>query len=202
MKRFFTSAAALMASLCLAACSVTGKDSSRKNGLDCAFQSSVSLTMDRLSAEGRITRFGEGVWRAEFDSPNTLSGVTLDFAEGNVTASYKGLSFSVPQSALPVKAMMLELIEAVDSCAKLEELSGKEEDGALLIGGNLEAGEYTLSVDGEGSISAFEMPGSKLKIVFSEVTAIEGALPEETTETASEEALPSPTEEETDGQER
>ncbi|HOR23008.1 MAG TPA: hypothetical protein PLY43_09825, partial [Ruminococcus sp.] len=154
------------------------------------------------SAEGRITRFGEGIWRAEFDSPNTLSGVTLDFAEGNVTASYKGLSFSVPQSALPVKAMMLELIEAVDSCAKLEELSGKEEDGALLIGGNLEAGEYTLSVDGEGSISAFEMPGSKLKIVFSEVTAIEGALPEEATETASEESLPSPTEEETDGQER
>ena len=193
MKRSFTSAAALMASLCLAACSVTGRSSSsRENGLDCPFQSSVSLTVDRLTAEGRITRFGEGVWRAEFDSPNTLSGVTLDCAEGDVTASYKGLSFSVPQSALPVKAMMLELIEAVDSCAKLEELSGKEEDGALLIGGSLEAGEYTLSVDGQGSISAFEMPGSKLKIVFTDVTAIEGALP--TTEPVTEEAPPETTE--------
>ena len=47
----------------------------------------------------------------------------LEFSEGNVIASYKGLTFSVPQSAVPVKAMMLNLIMAVDDNAKLEELT-------------------------------------------------------------------------------
>lgn len=183
MKRFFASAAALTASFCLAACSVTGGGStSRKNGLDCAFQSSMSLTMDRLTAEGTLTRAGSGEWQVEFDSPNTLSGVTLSLSQGEVTASYKGLSFSVPRSALPVKAMMLNLAEAVDSCSGQEELSGKEEDGSLIVSGSLEGGEYSITVDGNGALTAFEMPGSKLKIVFTDVTVIEPSLTHETTE--------------------
>ena len=118
MKRLITFAAALLMAACLAACSAAGGAKTNKpNGLDSSFQAAVGVILEDLNAEGTIKRFGNGMWEVEFTSPNSLSGVKLSFSEGNVTASYKGLNFSVPQSALPVKAMMLNLISAVDELA-------------------------------------------------------------------------------------
>ena len=90
--------------------------------------------------------------------------------DGNVSADYKGLSFSVPRSALPVKAMLLNLIDAVDENARKEELKGSENEGKLEIPGSLESGDYTLSVDENGYIAAFSMPNNLLCITFSEVS--------------------------------
>jgi len=174
MKRIFTFVLTIGAVLCLAACAVTkGGSSSRRNGLGSAFSAAVSITIDRLEAQGEIKRYGEGVWEIEFSEPNTLSGVKLEFSEGNVLASYKGLSFSVPQSAVPVKAMMLNLIKAVEDNAKLDELSGEESDGMLKISGSLDGGDYTLTVDGNGLLSGFEMPNNKLSMKFSEMKTAE-----------------------------
>ena len=174
MKRIFTFVLTIGMALCLAACAVTkGGSSSRRNGLGSAFSAAVSITIDRLEAQGEIKRYGEGVWEIEFSEPNTLSGVKLEFSEGNVLASYKGLSFSVPQSAVPVKAMMLNLIKAVEDNAKLAELSGEESDGMLKISGSLDGGDYTLSVDGNGLLSGFEMPNNKLSMKFSEMKTAE-----------------------------
>ncbi|MCD7890542.1 MAG: hypothetical protein LUG26_01850 [Ruminococcus sp.] len=175
MKRLITFAAAIVMAVCLCACSsVGGGDSTMPNGLGNRFQAAVSVTIDELDAEGTLKRFGDGMWEVEFSSPNTLSGVMLSFSEGSVTASYNGLKFSVPQSALPVKAMMLNLISAVDDLAKNQELTGTEEDGMLKISGTLEGGEYTLCVDGDGNIASFEMPNNKVEIIFSGVTEIAG----------------------------
>ncbi len=174
MKRIFTFVLTIGAVLCLAACAVTkGGSSSRRNGLGSAFSAAASITIDRLEAQGEIKHYGEGVWEIEFSEPNTLSGVKLEFSEGNVLASYKGLSFSVPQSAVPVKAMMLNLIKAVEDNAKLDELSGEESDGMLKISGSLDGGDYTLSVDGNGLLSGFEMPNNKLSMKFSEMKTAE-----------------------------
>ena len=150
----------------------------------------MSISLDRLQAEGTLRRFGDGLWEAEFDTPNTLSGVKLSFSEGNVTASYKGLSFSVPQSALPVKAMMLNLIEAVDENARLEELKGEEKDDTLEISGKLEGGDYVLIVDKEGKLIGFEMSNNKLVITLSEHKEISGEQP--STEQSSGEETTSP----------
>ena len=174
MKRIFTFVLTMAMALCLAACAVpTGGGSSRKNGLGNAFSAAASITLDRLEAEGEIKRYGEGVWEIEFSEPNTLSGVKLEFSEGNVLASYKGLSFSVPQSAVPVKAMMLNLIKAVEDNARLSELSGEESDGMLKISGSLDGGDYTLTVDRDGLLSGFEMPNNKLTMKFSEMKTAE-----------------------------
>ena len=163
------------------------------NGLNSSFSSSVSVALDEMNAEGTVKRFGNGMWEVEFSSPNTLSGVMLSFSEGNVTASYKGLNFSVPQSALPVKAMMLNLITAADDLAENEELSGSEKDGMIEISGSLDGGEYTLTVDKNGNIASFSMPGSKLKMTFSDVQPITGEAPAESTTAAVIEAAPAET---------
>lgn len=177
MKRLVALAVMVVTAVVLVACSAPLKnETSRKNGLNCAFQSSVNITIDKLNADGVMKRFGDGVWDVEFESPNTLSGVKLEFSGGNVTASYKGLNFSVPQSALPVKAMMLNLIEAVDTNARLEELKGSENGDMLEVSGSLEGGDYIICVSRDGKLSSFEMENNKLKIVFSDMKEIEGTM--------------------------
>lgn len=206
MKRIFTFALTFAVLLCLTACSMPGgSSSSRRNGLDSAFSAAVSITLDRLGAEGELKRFGDGVWEIEFSEPNTLSGVKLEFSEGSVVASYKGLAFSVPQSALPMKAMMLNLMRAVDENAKLEELSGEAEGDMLRISGRLDGGDYILIVDRDGRLCGFEMPNNKLTMKLSDIRTADTAdvstepstepsteaSTETSTETASEEVTTS-----------
>ena len=175
MKRLFASVFFIISAvLLLTACSMpklpAGNTASRANGLGTAFTADTDIELDRLQAHGELKRMSEGEWEIEFDTPNTLSGVklTFDLADsGTVGASYKGLEFSVPKSALPVKAMMLCLIEAADDAAHLEELTGEEKDGLLMIDGTVDGGEYTLSVDKDGNLAGFEMPSYKLKMTFS-----------------------------------
>lgn len=189
MKRLISFAVMILTAVLMVACSSPIKsETSRKNGLNCAFESSVNITIDKLNAEGIMKRFGDGMWDVEFSSPNTLSGVKLVFDSGNVSASYKGLDFSVPQSALPVKAMMLNLIEAVDTNARLEELKGTENDNVLEVSGSLEGGDYIISVGKDGKLISFDMENNKLKMIFSDMKEISSAPEQETTTTTIMEA--------------
>lgn len=201
MKRFLSSVFIFIMIFCLASCSLPvktpGSKGKRDNSLNSQFTADMTVCLEKLVAEGTISRFGDGLWDAEFQSPGTLSGVKLSFADGNVTASYKGLSFSVPRSAIPVKAMLLNLMDAVDSAARESQLTGTEKDGVFEITGELDGGGYTLSVDESGNICGFEMPNNLLKITFSEVNA--SAMPKpETTEPAAEETTEGETQEESE----
>lgn len=185
MKRLVSFVVMIITAVMFVACSSPIKsETSRKNGLNCAFESSVNMTIDKLNAEGIIRRFGDGVWDVEFSTPNTLSGVKLSFDGGVVTASYKGLDFSVPQSAMPVKAMMSNLIEAVDTNARLDELKGSENDNVLEISGSLDGGDYVISVGKDGKLISFEMENNKLKMIFSDMKEML-SMPEETTSMTS-----------------
>ncbi len=190
MKKLFASVFVSAAVLCLTSCSVAGGGGrTMENGLDCSFTSEADITLDKLRAEGTISRFGEGEWEAEFTSPNTLSGVKLTFSGGNVSADYKGLSFSVPRSALPVKAMLLELIEAVDTNARADKLSGSEKEGIFMIEDSLEGGDYILCLDENGDISSFDMPNNLLRISFHDVQHTEAQIPDVQPETVQENTI-------------
>ena len=184
MKKLFKSTAALLSIVIMTSCSAPGKNSMESpNGLNSSFKANVAITLDEMNSDGTVSRYGTGMWDVEFASPNTISGVTLSFTDGNVEASYKGLSFSVPQSAMPIKSMMSNLITAAD------ELEVNEKDGNIEISGTLDGGDYILTVDKSGNILKFEMPNNKLSMNFSDIAPITGKesdTPEETTETASE----------------
>ncbi|MBO5164620.1 MAG: hypothetical protein J6B75_11050 [Ruminococcus sp.] len=171
MKKLLTSVVICVCLFVMTACSSPMNNSTkRENNLNSSFTAKMTVVLDKLTAEGTITRSSDSIWEAEFESPNTLSGVKLCFEGNTVNASYKGLSFSVPKSALPVKAMLTNLISAVDAAAREEQLQGTESEGLLNISGTLESGDYTLSIDDKGCIHSFEMPNNLLKIVFTEVT--------------------------------
>ncbi len=143
-----------------------------KTTLTPTFTCTARIAYDDFSAVAEIQRYGEGMWSAEFSEPSTLSGVRLDFADGEVTASYKGLTFSVPKDAAPVKALISSLIEVVDMSLKADFVEGQASDGVITLSGSLSQGDYTISFDEKtGALVSFEMPGYGLKMVFENFNA-------------------------------
>ena len=86
--------------------------------------------------------------------------------------------------------MLNNLIEAVDTNAREDELRGKENDGRFEISGSLDGGDYTLALDSSGCIASFDMPNNLLHISFTDVQLRGGTAPlTEATPTAEAEPL-------------
>ena len=133
-----------------------------------SFTTEMTMTMEDWTAAGTLSRLGDGAWSVSFAEPATLAGVVLDFSGGEVTASYKGLGFSVPQSAMPAKSVLNQMIQVVDELAQQEEITGKEQDGCVSVEGDLEGNPYTLTLTENGDLSGFTMENFDTTLTFTQ----------------------------------
>jgi hypothetical protein len=189
MKKLFPLFLSVVMIFSACACGGKSKNVSFTPKISGSFSMSAEIINDDTQAEALITRYGTDNWDVEFSSPNTLAGVLLSYRDDNVEASYKGLSFSVPKSALPLKAMISNLIYAVDSMSELSEIECQEDDGKMLYEGESEQGKYTLSFNNDGSLYKFAMPNYKLEMTFADFS--EGSSEIETTANEETESISS-----------
>lgn len=120
---------------------------------------------DGKSAQLALTRYAAGSWEAEFSEPETLSGVLLRLDGNAVSASYKGLAFTVPKSAMPAKTMLCLMTDVLDGLGDTDALSfTAQQDGSHTAEGDAEGGHYILTFADGGELTCFEMPGQPLKI--------------------------------------
>ena len=135
---------------------------------------------DGLSAQLSLTRYGDQLWEAAFTEPASLAGVVLTFDGGAVSASYKGLEFTVPKSALAAKNMLLYVTDALNAAAAAEQLPcAPQDDGSWVCAGDSDGGAYTLSFSADGLPLGFDLPAQPLTLSFSAYTALNA--PAETT---------------------
>lgn len=115
-----------------------------------------------------VTRYSEGKWDMTFSEPTTLAGVVLSFDGEAVSASYKGLAFSVPKSALGAKNMLRYVTDALDAIEGSETLScAKRDDGTWCTDGECSGGQYTVAFNEDGTLASFAMPSQPLTLYFS-----------------------------------
>lgn len=138
------------------------------------YSMTADVTSGDLTAAAEITRNGPRNWTASFTAPEALAGVVLSFVDNAVTASYKGLSFSVPQSALPVRSGLGMLFGVLDELADKNQLDCVKEDGTCRIEGSIEEGNYILTLDVAGVPTAFSIPGQGVEMRFSNFVAGSG----------------------------
>lgn len=125
------------------------------------------------TASVSVTRYGKAQWEAAFTAPASLEGVVLQFDGNAVTASYKGLQFSVPKSALPAKNMLVLATDALDLAAETVPLPCTEQsDGTWSYAGESEAGSCTVTFSGSGEPLSVEMPAQPFTLRFSSYTVI------------------------------
>ena len=176
-----------MAAGCLlTGCTAPGSEEEFRPKLDAAYSVHAAMQYgDQQSAEMKLVRSGAGDWDAEFSAPETLSGVLLSFDGSAVTASYKGLAFTIPKNALPAKAMLCIVTDVLDAVQAQDALNcTAESDGSRTCSGDAEGGTYTLKFAPDGTLTAFEMPGQPLKVTFTEYAA--GSPVPESTSAAAE----------------
>ncbi len=169
----------------LCACGSKG-DAKCTPDLNKSFCLNAEIDYDGQISEAKFQRNGNADWEVEFMSPNTLSGVILSFKDNNVKASYKGLSFSVPKSALPLKSIIASFIEITDTIAEQTEIVGNEKKDMIVMEGDAELGKYEMSFDKKGCLTAFSMPNLNLTIKFTPCTDSIINTTEPTTETQTE----------------
>ncbi|MCC8069679.1 MAG: hypothetical protein LIO71_08015 [Ruminococcus sp.] len=166
----------------LTACSSgTNETVSTKDIFSEPFTCTANIVTDDLNAIGKLSRYGLESWEIEFSEPTTLSGVMLTFDGVNSEASYKGLSFSMPKSAVPVNSMLLCLATAIDEISTTDEKDCSSSEGLLTFKGSTDCGDYILTVkEDSGDIAMFEMKNLNLVITFSDVSTLETSSSEET----------------------
>lgn len=164
---------------------VGGGSTTSSNQLNTAFTTGVTMELEEMTAEGTMQRMGAGEWNVSFSEPSQLAGVRLDFQKGEVTASYKGLAFSVPQTALPAKSILYQFILASDQLAEESTLQGTSKDGGMVLSGDLEAGSYELTMTAEGVPAIFSMKNQNAVLTFHDFVS-NGAVSESETSIESE----------------
>ena len=174
----FITAILMLVSLC--ACGGMG-DKKCSPELGKPFTLSAEIEYEDMRAEAVFTRRDINNWEVEFSSPDTLSGIILTFKDNNVEASYNGLSFSVPKTALPMKSMISAFIGVSEKAAELGELTGEEKDNQLVVSGETELGKYLLIFDKNNALSGFEMENLKLKMKFTDFRVISGDISQKPT---------------------
>ena len=140
-----------------------------------SFTTEMTMNMEEQTVSGTLSRMGDGMWSVSFAEPATLAGVGLDFSGGEVTASYQGLAFSVPQTAMPAKSILSSLILVVDDLAKQEHISGEKDGDYVSVEGELEGSPYLLRLSAGGELAGFEMDNMDTVLTFTDFQ--EGGVP-------------------------
>lgn len=138
------------------------------------FTVTASVQYGDFNAAATVNRLGNDMWDVEFSEPSTLAGVKLSYNGEDITASYLGLSFSVPKNAAPVKSMLNMLFKAIDKSAMGLDMPCTEEDGIMTFSGTGDFGDFTLSMEkSTGNLVSFELPDEKLQVQFADFAPIQ-----------------------------
>lgn len=159
--------------LLTAGCSKVSLPGKTPNCMTGSFTAQVTLTTSEGDAGAILTRYGTSAWNVCFTEPAALDGVELDFLDDEVKASYKGLEFSVPQSAQALRTEFAELMTAIDGYALQSELDTHSEDDLQVCEGELDVGSFTLALTSEGVPVRFSLPAYGLEIGFDSFDASE-----------------------------
>ena len=177
MKKLLQAAGCLLL-LPLTACSV--QSGSTENTMNGQFTAQVRIRSGEEGSTATLTRYGSDAWCVVFEEPAALSGVQLDFLDEEVKASYKGLEFSVPQSAQAVRTQLSELMQVVDGMALSPTLEGEMREEVLTLEGSTDAGSYTLVCSPDGIPQSFSLPSYALEVEFEGFTPLAGEVQTET----------------------
>lgn len=181
MKRIFAvmSMSILMWSTgCTVVQSIPGKTVNPMTG---GFTTEVTIMNTDMESKAELTRYGTNAWCIVFSEPQTLAGVQLDFLDDEVKASYKGLEFSVPQSAQAIRTELEELMGIIDNMALNPELNGRADEGKIICDGEIEEGGYSLVFTDGGIPEEFSLPCYDLTVKFENFRQQAGEVQPETT---------------------
>ncbi|HAG12637.1 MAG TPA: hypothetical protein DCG49_02115 [Ruminococcus sp.] len=175
------------------ACTSAAISSDFSPQIDESYSANAELSYgDGQSAQLLLTRYADGLWESAFSEPPSLAGVVLTFDGNAVSASYKGLAFTIPKAALPARNMLALVIDSLDQAAADDNASYLQlDDGSWALNGQCDGGSYTLTFAADGSPASFEVPSQPLLVTFTDYAACAPISTDSTTASTSDSSVPS-----------
>ena len=173
MKRFILSAfAALGALLLFTSCS--GEIlKPQPPDMDIPYKIGAEITFDDFEAKAELQRQSVGKWTMAFSEPYALSGLTLSFDGGEITAELEGITAEVTESESYTSLASI-ILSALDNAAVGEGFDLVTTDEIIQLSGKTEYGDYTLKFDKASKMPvSLAIDGRKISVAFSDMEKTE-----------------------------
>lgn len=162
MKR--VAACLLAVLLLLTACGQTA--TSPPAVLSTGFSCAADVTYWERSFGIGLVRPGPGICTIDFQSPETMSGMRIEFEGETMNLTYKGLTLSKDTDDSFRVGFASVLASVLDSACRIDPASIKESGGSLLLEGSTEYGTYTITAQPDGTLASIEVPDEKLTLAL------------------------------------
>lgn len=129
------------------------------------YTAAVEINYEDNTYTADIHRIGQGVWTAELTSPDTVSGMSMHYENGEVSVRYKGFSVSLPSGKLPMKGALAKTFAALDSIYNDSSVEAKSaEAGTIVIEGESEDAKYIITFNRDGELMSVNIPAYQLSV--------------------------------------
>ena len=100
-----------------------------------------------------------------------MNGMRVEFEGETMNLTYRGLTLSKDTDDSFRVGFASVLTAVLDSACRADPASIKERGESLLLEGTTEYGEYTITAQPDGSLTAIEVPGEELTLTLREFQA-------------------------------
>ena len=130
-----------------------------------SFETTARVKYRELEAVMKLYKKPMNCAAVTFEAPDSLRDMKMTFFTDRVTFSYKDLSFDFVPDSVPGKAASKLVVDAVNAALADEGVKVERQEGRLLVSGQLDGGEFLLTVDAEsGNILKLSIPESELEL--------------------------------------
>lgn len=112
----------------------------------------AEITKNKQSFCADIQRDGNGSWSASFTAPETVSGLKISLTAQEYTVASQGLTQSLSVDKMPSGSIVGAIASCLDHAANSSDAEYSEDDGDILISGEVPCGEYVLRTDKKGRL--------------------------------------------------
>ena len=141
-----------------------GKTAADKKEICADFQGNFCADYRGMTVDGTIVNTRQGVCAIDITSPETLSGLSLQFKSGETVLSRDGAKATADEAYLPSVSFPSVIREALAEIAAGNYTADKSPNAFLLP---LSCGECMLTVDENALLQSMEIGGADCRVRFS-----------------------------------
>lgn len=145
-----------------------------KQSLPTRFDSTAEIKFDDMTYEVFLTRFDNGIWRAELNAPTAVKGLIFNINGSETEISFKGLHFTFDTSKFPVGAVVNMAAKSFDKLVS-SDLDVVKGDTTDFASGEIDGMTYSMTLDKNGTPLTLSLGNSGMEITFTTFEEIEGS---------------------------
>ena len=137
-----------------------------------SFSSNVNITVDETTYGANLSRFADGYWRVELETPAAVKGLFFVVSGGETEIGFDGLRFTFDTARFPVGSVVAAAIDNLDRimCAPIDVING---DDTCLATGTIGEESYTMTLSKTHVPQKLELVNCGMVIEFTSYDVIE-----------------------------